>query len=69
MHQGSYIVEVDGIKSLVVTLSALFKVIIHKSCGLHKSPVEQDTIECVSTAYFDNKNVKKVPSKVANNIA
>jgi hypothetical protein len=51
MHQGSYIVEVDGIKSLVVTLSALFKVIIHKSrCEV--SPVEQDTIECVSTAYL-----------------
>ena len=51
MHQGSYIVEVDGIKSLVVTLSALFKDIIHKSrCEV--SPVEQDTIECVSTAYL-----------------
>ena len=49
MHQGSFIVEVDGIKSLVVTLSA--KVIIHQSRG-EISPVEQDTIECVSTAYL-----------------
>ena len=51
MHQGSYIVEVDGIKSLVVTLSGLFKVIIHKSrCEV--SPVVQDTIECVPLPYL-----------------
>ena len=65
MHQGSYIVEVDGIKSLVVTLSALFKVIIDKSRG-EVSPVVQDTIKCVFTACFkkfDHKNIKKLPSK------
>ena len=58
MHQGSFIVEVDGNKSLVVTLSA--KVIIHKSRG-EVSPVDQDTIECVSTAYF----LKELPKKTA----